>query len=231
MSDPDKDGKILDAVFAWLDSTVGCKLRVKQKSAFMWALYVVGFMWVWNRKFMTDYTTTIFGRIYLPEGYVMKEPGDAWRTLCHEGRHRFDANEHGEFWFSFSYLLPQALLLPLALGLGLWLLPWWGTLLLSVVALLPWPAHFRARWERNGYLASMIVDLSRNWVLEQPWYVDYMVSTYAGWGYYHMTLRRVVAETRVREDIARARRLVAGTEVDPYYTRMLAVLRTAGVSA
>lgn len=234
----DKDRAIFAAVSTWLQTTVGFKLIAKQKSPFMWVLYVISFMFLWNRKFMTEYTTTIFGRVYVPEGYVEEKPGDAWRTLCHEGRHRFDAGTHGEGAFSLSYLWPQLVLLPVAVVLGLIFLPWWGTVLVSASTLAPWPAHWRAEWERNGYLASIIVDIMRGWNVEGNvtgpdgkaiTYVEYMVTHYCGWGYYRMVWGHGRAEARVREDIERAKRLISGAENDPYYTSMIATLRNAGV--
>lgn len=59
--------------------------------------------------------------------------------------------------------------------------------------------------------------------------MNYMIDHFSGWGYYRMTWSRVVAAQRVLADIQTAKALLAGSQLDPYYTPLIATLRSAGV--
>lgn len=224
------DRRIYDALADMLHRAYGFVERTKSGSILMRIIAVL--VYPFNQRFTSEYTTTIFGRIYYPDGYVQTDPGDAWRTLAHEGRHLHDAKWVGEPWFSLSYLFPQVLAsLGLLALLAIPLSSWWLLNLGWLLALAPWPAPWRARWERNGYLASIVVDIMRGWDVDGAWYSDYMISHFSGWGYYHMVLRRSTAAARVSADIARARALLAGAIKDVYYTPMIATIRAAQVAA
>ena len=137
----------------------GFKLIYKKTSPLMWAVYLLSFMWIWNRRFMTDFYTTIGYKVYIPE-----EPGKplnwdgVYRTLRHEFIHMLQRERYG-IWFGLSYVFPQVLaVLALPAFLAIWLGPWWLLFLSSLIALGPWPAPWRKRWEVEGYTQTMLVD-------------------------------------------------------------------------
>lgn len=216
------------AVKALLEKSVDFKIRTKRSSPLMWTVYVITLMWIWNRRFMTDYITTIpvINRVYFPDGYIESDPAGAWGVLAHEGRHLLDAKAQPA-WFAASYLFPQIVpLLPLAVFVGIAFLPWWGTLLAVGVAIAPWPAPWRARWERHAYQVSIVMDGLRGYDITGDWYPPQRADEY-GWGYYRMVWRRSVAEAWVGADIARAKAILAGTLRDDYTAAVIAAVQGA----
>lgn len=208
----------------YLRSMYGFEVRRKKTSVLMWMLYVVGFMWVWNRRFMTDFVTTIpfTSRVYLPDDLFFastdSQYAKLWEVLGHEGRHGFDSHTR-QTWFAFSYLFPQclALLALLAIPFSLW----W---LVALVALGPWPAPWRARWEREAYRVSTVLSLLQGWDIGSPYYKEEMVAHF-GKPYYFMVWRTSVARRWVDEDVETAKRLIDGTMSDLYTTSIISIVK------
>ncbi len=82
------------------------KLIPKETSKFMKFLYVVLLMKFWNVNFMTDYTTTILARVYMPQKIINTSMG--YKVLRHEMIHIQDCYKTGFilFWFSYLFTLP-----------------------------------------------------------------------------------------------------------------------------
>lgn len=186
----------------------------------MWFLYYISFMWIWNRQFMTGFTTTVFGRCYFPDGYVKDQPGEAAHTLAHEGVHAADG--HGrEPWFSLSYLFPQVLvLLALLSFFSLWFL-------LALVFLLPLPAPWREHWEKRGYTMTAVGSLLQGENIDADDYVDWLADQFSGFGYYRMSWSRARGRIIAHEIIADAKAFVAGTKTEPYVTATIKVIQHA----
>jgi hypothetical protein len=133
-----------------------CKYRLgvtiveKKNSKLMKAVAKVLFF---NKKFMTDYITTIGTTIYWPD--ADKLSGQDFPALFHEAQHVYDFKEMPS-WFVFSYLLPHvlaffALFSLLALTGSLW----WLLFLLFILLLAPVPSRRRTFWEGRGYSCNM----------------------------------------------------------------------------
>lgn len=208
--------KILDESVAYLRATVGYTEKRKRSSVFMWILAVI--LYPFNRRFMADYTTTIFGRIYWPDN---TEPADAWRTLWHECVHRRQAIRVGEPWFSLAYLFP----VPVAvLALGAIFSPWF---LIALLGLAPLPAPWRVMWEREAYTITAVCDALLGTDITTDRYLDYQVQHHTGWGYYKSSWWRSRVVRKVREDIALAQRIVQGEVRTDHTDELLRIVRSA----
>lgn len=121
----------------------------------------IGFLLFFNKAYMTDYTTTMFGKVYFTSRKSVEEdPRGAWKILAHEYVHLLDAKTEG--WrFLLGYASPQiyALIAPLFIAIGyfaqLWGLFFLGFLCLGFLA--PWPSPGRTKWETRGYAMTMAV--------------------------------------------------------------------------
>lgn len=183
----------------------GIKFKEKRTSKLMKALYYVGLMFLWQKKFMTSYWTTMWGTIYIPDIHLLGRgrtigDGKKWRneyndyaTLFHEGKHIDDEEAlpvpgflKGLVW-TLGYLFPQWL----ALGaLGAFWSPWF---LLCIGFLAPWPAPFRVMIEQRGYGASFEAWYKMGHILPQAGSVrlnKLLDKTFVGWGYYRMSWNR-----------------------------------------
>jgi hypothetical protein len=85
------------------------RLIPKEESGFMKALYYGALMFLWCPGFMTDYTTVIIARVYMPRSLIGTEAG--YLTLRHERVHIEDCFRWGVLPFVLSYLfvLPTVL--------------------------------------------------------------------------------------------------------------------------
>ncbi len=121
-----------------------------------WLMRLLGKILFFNKKFMTNYTTTIGSTVYFPNAdFVKQRPISALVILMHELVHINDAKKMGSLLFSFLYLTPQILAL-LAIPL-LFLMGWKIPLLLFLVLMSPLPSYFRMHFEKRAYMASLYV--------------------------------------------------------------------------
>jgi hypothetical protein len=98
------------------------KIRYKNESRLMRLLAVLAYPF--NESFADGYITTLGSTVYFPSREDVEQSyGHSADTLAHEGVHIFDAQRHGA-WFTLSYALNQAALLPLMVAfaiLGSWI--------------------------------------------------------------------------------------------------------------
>lgn len=127
------------------------QLKYKNQDSFMKAL---GILMFFNPSFMKDYTTTIGHTVYAPDEQFVHKPGFS-PILIHECTHMYDNKKLG-FLFDLGYLFPQILFLPILLLL--FVLSWKIVIPLALLALLPWPAPWRANIERRAYFVSMLAE-------------------------------------------------------------------------
>ena len=220
---PATEREKFDAIAELLHEAVGFRVRSKGSSVLMKIIAI--FLYPFCPKFMTQFTTTIVRTVYFPDGYVEEQPGDAARTLAHEGQHLIDG-EGNQPWFSISYLFPQCLAL---LALGAVGAIWWTPMLWCLLALgflAPWPAPWRVHWERRGYLVTMICDAARGgqWDIEADWYQKYMAGHYS-WPYYRMVWRLSKAREFCLADARLAKSILAGVGGSTYQRAIVAIVR------
>lgn len=138
-------------------------------------MQVLGKIMFFNPKFMTSYVTTLGDTVYFPsEQFVQDNPVAVSGVFIHECTHMYDEKRVSKPLFSLGYLFPQ--ILSLLVWLLVFFVSWKILLLLSVVFLLPWPAPFRAHFEKRAYFVQMYVD-------NKLYGTDTMESgtTYASW--------------------------------------------------
>jgi hypothetical protein len=103
------------------------KIVPKTQSRLM--MWIGMFLWVLgNKKFMTEYVTTIGTTVYVHSLWDQKQDVHKALVLRHERIHMRQAKRYGLFWFSFLYLL---VFFPLGL------------------------AWFRAHFEKEAYKETM----------------------------------------------------------------------------
>lgn len=123
---------------------------------------VIGFLvWIFNREYMTKYTTTLYPVVWFPtRDFYESRPRASLNILAHELVHLLDTQKH-PFWFRLGYLFPQVLsllaflaIIPTAILAG-----WWAFLALGIalVLLVPWPAPWRTAYELRGYGMSLAI--------------------------------------------------------------------------
>ena len=177
------------------------EVRYKNESWSSKVLAVIA--WIFNRRYLTDFTTTRYPRVYFPSRqYIADAPRRAFKILMHEFVHLWDRRVEG-FRHVLGYCFPQicavALLLFFAAALIVgatvdafgpyrWIVA--GPLLLVALAsLAPLPAPFRTRAEIRGYSMNMALNLWRYGGIvpgTKKWIADHFV----GWEYYRMSWDR-----------------------------------------
>lgn len=129
------------------------QVKYKENSKLM---KLLGTLLVFNKGFMTDYTTSIGRTIYIPnQNYVRFRPVSGAVVFLHDIVHLHDQKKMGTMWFQFLYMFPQILSVPVLL-LFLFL-SWKIVLPLLLLSLLPIPSYFRMKLERRAYLSSIYV--------------------------------------------------------------------------
>jgi hypothetical protein len=164
--------------------TISHKQDSKLHKFIGWVLDKIG-----NKKYMTNYITTIGQNCVLPIGNIIS----LWSFMLHEGRHAKDGQDVGNLLFYVAYLIPQLIgilgvIYSLAVGIGvffgwpLYLL--WGCL--SLLFLLPFPSPGRAYIELRGYTVSLAVDFWYGGIDDEQLYIEWLARTFCTSGYYYM---------------------------------------------
>lgn len=218
--------QVYDAIAAELGHRLGVRVRFKNESALMRVLGVILFF---NRGFMTDYITTIGRTVYFPNRSSVEGDWPAWGTLAHEGVHADDYVARPAR-FVGAYLFPQWLAAGALLAIGAVFSLWLLGALAFLAALAPWPSSGRARLERRGYQMTIVCDALEHGVarVRSPDYQEWMTGIYTGPDYYWMDRDRARVRARVAADVARAERLLEGTETDELITPTIALVRAYG---
>lgn len=175
------DQQLYDEIYTTIKRDVpSFEVKEKQKSFFMKFLNV--FVWLFNREFMTRFTTTIGNTVYFPEG---KSVQSKWRTLAHEWWHMRRGKEMGQLWHGFVYMLPQSLVLLALLSILAFWFSWALWFLVALVFLLPIPAYFRYLEEFDAYLISLATTYWRYGHIPDE-YVESVAKNFYGPNYYFM---------------------------------------------
>jgi hypothetical protein len=172
------------AILAQAGDEVGLRLVDKRSSKLMRALYIASLMFLWNRRFMTSYTTTIGRTMYIPKD-PLNFGSDGIHDLAllnHELQHIKDSMAQGRAQWMLFYLAPQIFSL-CAVG-GFWYRP----ALLCLLFLLPWPSPFRVWAESRGYAISLATYARAGFEVGALQYEGHR-SKFTGWAYYRMAWR------------------------------------------
>lgn len=182
------------------------EVRFKDESKWQRILGVL--VWVFNREYMTRYTTTFYPVVWFPsKAFYEERPSPSLRILAHELVHLLDTKAH-PVWMRLSYLLPQVLsilaflaIIPVAILWGLWGLLPFG---IGLVLLVPWPSPWRTAWELRGYGMSLACAQWMN-PLTVEVMRDHIVENFVTSNYYFMSWSRARILKQLDEWIARAR--------------------------
>ena len=178
----------------------GFEVRFKDEH-FLQKLIAV-LVYPFNRKYMEDFTSTMYPYVYFPSRDWLKKVGymTAFRVLSHEYVHLWDEQKEGHLRFKFRYLFPQVLglLAVLAFFAFLWKPALWALVALAFFA--PWPSPGRRDIERRGYLMNLAISHWRHGDVRDD-QIRSVVSRFMRWGYYKMWPFKSMAGI-VRGDLA-----------------------------
>ena len=206
-----------DALVALIAAKVpGFEVRFKNES---WSQRLIAkLVWIFNRSYLTNYTTTLYPRVYFPNReFVEKDPTHAWKVLAHEYVHLFD-NKARPLVFRVRYAMPQLLAL-LALGAfgAFWSL-WMLFFLVALVAAAPWPSSGRTAIEMRGYTMSIAVDFWPRRVPVSTQTKMWVAQHFTGWDYYRMCPSQTKVLQKIDEACKRMESddLLKGSGSEPY---------------
>lgn len=154
------------------------QVRFKDESKLMAALGVLAAPF--NPRFMADYVTTWGDTVFFPSRkHYEGNPARSFKILAHEFVHLWDARDHRSF--KLSYVMPQALVVPLlaALAVALWPHSWllaipvvgyvvgavahriapfafWTVLCLSIGAAGTWTVSYAGWWGLVGLVVALV---------------------------------------------------------------------------
>lgn len=179
----------------------GFSVKSKAESKFMNALgWILQFVGIHFSEFTTTIGRTVYGEDI------------SGSTLAHEGIHVID-DSRAPIRFKLGYLFPQVLALG-ALG-AFWYLP----CLAFLLALIPWPAYWRVKAERRGYMMSTVCNAlvyGESYVRSQT-YQAWLLRQFCGPNYYFMAWGRSRMIRLLKADTERAILIANGVWNDPDY--------------
>jgi hypothetical protein len=160
------------------------EVRFKAESRLMHFLNF--FVQIFNRKFMSDYTTVIGPVVYFPSRERFLREQDMYASvLAHELVHMLDMQRLGTVRFTVMYMFPQ-ILAPLALlAIGAFWEPWFLLALLFLLFIAPIPAPWRRDLELRGYVMSLAVQYWKTRMITSHT-IDWAASQFIGPSYYFM---------------------------------------------
>ena len=138
---------------------------------------------VFNPRF-DQYITTLGNTIYVPDGFLEKQPIRVLETVAHETQHAMDFN-CSPVLFVLVYGFPQILAVPVGIAVGLLTGLWWLGLVVGLLLLAPLPAPGRCWMEIRAYRTSLQVgryvyrfsdremERTKEWIVSQlseKWY-------------------------------------------------------------
>ena len=196
------------------------EIRYKNESISSKVIAVL--VWVFNRRYMQDYTTTRFPRVYFPSRkFVEEDPYRAYKILMHEFVHLWD-RQHRGISFTLGYLFPQWLAVPLFLLATLWALvitdppgAHWSVAIvgwiLALISALPWSARSRAMSELRGYSMNMAINYW-NYGNVNHHTIQWIIKQFTGWSYYKMWWWRKDVNSWLMHSLAKIRQELFGPE-------------------
>ncbi len=155
-----------------------------------WRQRLLGKLLFFNPTYMTGYVSTFYPIVYFPTQQNYEgNPTSSFSVLAHERVHLLDTKRQ-PVWFRVSYLLPQGLIVPFLISLIVSAFISWKAALISLVlvvlAAIPWPSLGRTKLEKRGYAMTMAVHY---WLTREiPSELKQNIKNYfVGWPYYKMS--------------------------------------------
>lgn len=140
---------------------------------------------LFNKRFYTDFTTVLFGKIYFPNKEFLSDDDRIFSILAHEYMHLLDKKKFGMF-FTVSYLFPQILAVLSVLSVLAIFNPIFLLFITFLGFLAPLPSLPRKIWEIRGYNITMAVSKQVEKEISQ-YLKDSIVKNMVGWEYYKIS--------------------------------------------
>lgn len=147
-----------ESLYTYLSIGRKIKIKFKDESWFMKLLNL--FVLVFNKRFMSHYTSTIYNTIYFPSReWLEKHPHAAAAILAHEVVHIEDRERINNKYFpgvyGIAYYFPQCLCSLSLLAFLAFVNLWWLLSLGFLLFLLPIPSPGRFYIESRGYAMTL----------------------------------------------------------------------------
>jgi|TARA_R110002020_G_scaffold473291_1_gene702365 hypothetical protein len=186
------------------------KFAIKRKSESL-LMRLLSFILFFNKDFMTNYVSTIYPTIYVPDwwGFQKNREREEIEILAHEYVHLYD-RKHMWWLFNILYLSPQIFSL-LAFG-AFWNLSY----LWFLLCLLPWPSPGRAWLEFRGYRMSLAIfywnilkedpeNKEKYYTFLEYYDITWIVKQFTGPAYYFMFPFKSYVERKFRKSLMNIR--------------------------
>lgn len=153
----DKNARLWQEMCIFVEQR-GMKIVAKERVWWWWVAYYIGFIFLWNPKFMKTTTTVAGSTIYMPE--LTRNNTTSWMTLAHEYVHKVQRDRTGGLVHGLKTGFPQYLAVLGALGfLGLVWWPLYFLFLLTPLFLFPLvPATWRIDVEEEATVMNMAIE-------------------------------------------------------------------------
>jgi len=189
----EEDVKEFEKAIEFVEARIpGFEIRYKNKSWSSWLISKL--VWIFNRRYMTDYTTTRYPKVYFPSReYIVSNPRKATKILFHEFVHLWDRQEQGVS-FSFGYAFPQWLAIPNLVFGTLFLLvsneaaSWVGAgagWVFGALCASPLASQPRTMAELRGYSMNMAINYWRYGEVSDGT-KEWVKGIFLDWSYYKM---------------------------------------------
>lgn len=185
------------------------KFEIRYKNEHLSSKILGVLCWLFNRKYMTHYTTTRYPYVYFPNRkFVESNKSNAYKILMHEFVHLWDIKHQG-IWHNILYGIPQVIALVLLGGFiasGFLGMEYWWVLLTIAIPMLycaaPTPAYWRMKSELRGYSMNIAVNYWRYGSVSD-YTIDWIVSVFTGSGYLFMWPFKKNMRKRIDKVVAR----------------------------
>jgi hypothetical protein len=197
----------------------GFQVKFKDQSKLM--KFLNFFVRIFNKRFMTSYTTVIGSTVYFSsEQYFYGRQEQCAETLAHELVHMTDRMKHGSVRFMLMYMSPQIFAVLALLAFGAFWNLWFLLALLLLACLAPLPSGGRRDLELRGYTMSMAV-----WFWKSGRLVDedfeFVCEKFTGPDYYFMWPNKGLIMRMIKEQASNIR---SGSVLqDPLFRKVHAV--------
>lgn len=141
---------------------------------------------IFNKEFMTRYTTTMNTTVYFPSKAALLERQETYaEVLAHELVHMKERLAIGGPIYFLRYAFPQILTVLALFSVLAFVNLWFLLFLVFLLALLPLPAPGRRDIELRGYTMSMAVDYWKTGVITDAAF-EWYAKQFSGPNYYFM---------------------------------------------
>jgi len=168
------------------------KITFKNKS---WLMHFIAFfIYLINRRFMSQYTTVLGNTVYFPsKTWLEGNYRRATSIIAHELVHLVDRSKEKKLMFEIKYLFPQILSIFSIFALLAVFSSYFLLFLVFLAFFAPWPAIYRLRYEATAYCMSIHYQEITHTTFDFAYWRDVYAKELSGMSYYMATYSKISA--------------------------------------